>query len=440
MMSYESVKRFSEIAIEKSIDAWYTDDIADLIPQGTICECGSTEFIKEFDILDVWSDSGVSHYAVLEKWSALQWPAELYLEGSDQHRGWFQSSLWTSVALKGRAPFNAVLTHGFVLDEKGKAMSKSVGNVIHPEKLIKQFGADILRLWVSSEDYRNDVKIGMDMMKQVADSYRKIRNTFKFMIGNLPGFTNKNAVPYDQLSDIDKWILHKLFSLSEQVIESYEKFEFHLVYKKILNFCAIELSSIYFDISKDILYVEETNGIKRRAVQTVLSETSETLLRLIAPVLSFTAEEIWQFKGKDDSVHMEQYYILDKKYNNSEIEKKMEAMVNIKKDVLKALELQRAEKIIGSSLEAEISLFVKNEQVRNWIKKMKDPHYFFQVAAVDILDARTDGLKDYDNSAITSAKTSGTKCVRCWNYTSNAGTDKEHPDLCPRCTKIVVSA
>ena len=254
--------------------------------------------MKEFDILDVWFDSGVSHFAVLDIWKDHRWPADLYLEGSDQHRGWFQSSLWPALALRGRAPYNTVLTHGFMLDEKGKAMSKSQGNVIPPEKLIKEYGADIVRLWVSSEDYRNDVRIGMDMMKQIADSYRSIRNTFKFIIGNLSDFSDKDAVPYEELSDMDKWILHKLYVLSAQVIEHYEKFEFHLVYRKILNFCAVELSSLYFDISKDILYVELPDSRKRRAIQTVLNEILNSLARLTAPILAFTMEEIWQFIGR----------------------------------------------------------------------------------------------------------------------------------------------
>lgn len=437
MMSPESVFHFSEIARTKGIDSWYTDDIADLIPKGTACGCGSGKFIKEFDILDVWFDSGVSHYAVLDKREDLRWPAEMYLEGSDQHRGWFQSSLWPALALRGRAPFRTVLTHGFVLDEKGKAMSKSMGNVIPPEKLISQFGADIIRLWVASEDYRNDVRIGMDMMKQVADSYRKMRNTFKFILGNLADFTGKDSVPYEKMPGIDKWILHKLYVLSEQTMEAYEKFEFHLVYRKILNFCAVELSSIYFDISKDILYTEEKNSLKRRSVQTVLNAINETLVRLLAPILSFTSEEIWQFKGYKNSVHMETYFRLDKKYNNPEIADRMEAIVDIKKDVLKALELKRAAKIIGSSTEAEISIYIKNEKTAGWLKEMGDEiKYFFQVAGVKLVD-KNNGLEDLPNSAIKVEKTKGEKCVRCWNFTTERGSDSSHPELCPRCTRIV---
>ncbi len=437
-MSAESVQFFAEIARNRGIDAWYTDEIDKLIPSGTKCSCGSEEFIKEEDILDVWFDSGVSHFAVLEKWEALRWPADLYLEGSDQHRGWFQSSLWPSLALRGRAPYDQVLTHGFVLDEKGKAMSKSVGNVIPPENLIKQFGADILRLWVSSEDYRNDLRIGMDMIKQIADSYRRIRNTFKFLIGNLSDFSIDKKVDYENLSEIDKWILHKLSMLSSAVIEHYEKYEFHLVYRKILNFCAVELSSIYFDVSKDILYVEEKDGQKRRANQTVLYEIHQTLVRLVAPILSFTAEEVWMFDGNPDSIHLESYYKLNDKYSNQEVEARIEKIVNVKKDVLKDLEGLRKEGLIKSSLEADIVLFIEDEEVRKHIVQMDEEFVkFLQVAKVEILEAKDDSFTDYDNSSVKASKTEGSKCVRCWNFSDSLGTDSEHPELCPRCTKIV---
>ncbi|TFH42137.1 MAG: isoleucine--tRNA ligase, partial [Chrysiogenales bacterium] len=250
MMSPESVRIFAAFARAKGIDTWYTEPIEALIPEGSRCDCGNEEFIKEFDILDVWFDSGVSHFAVLDTWEKHRWPSDLYLEGSDQHRGWFQSSFWPAVALRDNAPYKTVLTHGFVLDEEGKAMSKTMGNVIPPNDIIKEYCADIVRLWVSSEDYRSDLRIGMQMMKQIADSYRKIRNTFKFIIGNLSDFSESDTVPYERLSDLDRWILHKLYILSGRIIEHYEKFEFHMVYRRILNFCAVELSSIYFDISK----------------------------------------------------------------------------------------------------------------------------------------------------------------------------------------------
>ncbi len=439
LMNAESIHYFAKLSIEKSIDAWYTHDIGELIPPGTKCSCGGTEFEKEYDILDVWFDSGVSHYAVLDRWQDHRWPSDLYLEGSDQHRGWFQSSLWPAIALRGRAPYATVLTHGFILDEQGKAMSKSMGNVIPPSKLIEKFGADILRLWVSSEDYRNDVSIGYDMMNQIADSYRKIRNTFKFIIGNLSDFDPVRALPYAELLDIDKWILHELYELSRQVIGYYEKFEFHLVYRKILNFCAVELSSLYFDISKDILYIEAVDSVPRRSSQTALFHLSQALTRLAAPVLSFTAEEVWRFSGRTDSVHAQEYHRLDEQFYNPAIAEKMDALIDIKKDVLKSLETKRKEKIIGTSLEADIELYIASDKTRRLIAEMGDEaRRFFQVAEVTVRDEKTAGMEDFDVSSIRVVKSAGSKCVRCWNYSLRLGTDGAHPDLCPRCTAIVL--
>jgi isoleucyl-tRNA synthetase len=437
LMTADSVHHFADISRKEGLDAWYTKDIKDLVPAGTKCSCGSEKLVKEFDILDVWFDSGVSHFAVLEKWEGHRWPADMYLEGSDQHRGWFQSSLWPALALKGRAPFKTVLTHGFVLDENGKAMSKSMGNVIPPQKIIDQFGADILRMWVSSEDYRNDVRIGMVMMNQVADSYRRIRNTLKYVIGNIADFDAKDAVPYEELTDIDKWILHKLYFLSESVIKHYEKFEFHLVYRKILNFCAVELSSIYFDISKDILYVEAKNSKLRRANLTVLSEIYNSLVRLIAPVLVFTTEEIWDFMGNKGSIHTEKYYKLSDKYNNPEVHDRMNQFADIKKDVLKSLEDLRKDKTIKASLEAEITLYVKDESLKKLLASMSEElRRFMQVAKVKLADSDA-GLTQYDVSAVSSVKSNGTKCVRCWNFFDTLGSDPEHPELCERCTAVV---
>ena len=436
-MTAESVMFFAEIARTKSIDEWFSDDIKNLIPPDTKCSCGSSEFIKEFDILDVWFDSGVSHFAVLDSRPDHKWPADMYLEGSDQHRGWFQSSIWPALALKGHAPFKTVLTHGFVLDDQGKAMSKSVGNVIPPEKIIKQFGADILRLWVSSEDYRNDLRIGMDMMNQVADSYRKIRNTFKFIIGNLGDFKENDSVPYEKLSDLDRWVLHNLYLLYESVISHYEKFEFHLVYRKILNFCAVDLSSIYFDVSKDILYVDIKNSQTRRSTQTVLNETYKVLLTLIAPVLPFTAEEIWGFNKNSGSIHEQKYYQPDKKFFSKDVETNFGGIVNAKQDLLKAVEILRRDKVIRASLEVEASICPKKPELKKSLIEMGDElKRFFQIADVSITE-KTDDMVEYDTVFLKVSKADGKKCVRCWNFTKKIGTDAEHPELCPRCTKII---
>lgn len=438
LMTAETILYFSELSLAKGIDAWYTDDIQELIPKGTKCTCGSTSFEKEFDILDVWFDSGVSHYAVLDSWPDHRWPSDLYLEGSDQHRGWFQSSLWPAIALRDSAPYRTVLTHGFVLDEEGKAMSKSMGNVIPPDDIIKKFGADILRLWVSSEDYRNDVRIGYDMINQIADSYRKIRNTFKYILGNIADFSEKDAVPYNDLADVDKWILHKLHQLHQQVIEAYENFEFHLVYRRILNFCAVELSSIYFDISKDILYIEEKNSVRRRASLTVLHEVYKTLVTLIAPILVFTAEEIWDFAKNEGTIHFQKYYTPSDEFKNESLAKKMEELVEVKKDMLKALEIKRKQKEIGTSVEAHVEIFVKSERLKNLLRELgEEARRFFQVSSLSVCDTKSKDMEEYDIAAIQVRKASGTKCVRCWNYTEDVGRDEKHPQLCARCVKIV---
>lgn len=438
LMTAESIFHFAKLAREKNLDIWYTDDIRQLIPAGTKCSCGSEEFVKEFDILDVWFDSGVSNLAVLEKRGDHRWPADSYLEGSDQHRGWFQSSLWPALALKGRAPFDTVITHGFLLDAEGRAMSKSLGNGIEPNEVISQYGADVLRLWVSSEDYRNDMRIGADMIKQIADSYRRIRNTFKFLIGNIADFKQEDAVPYGDMSDVDKWALHKLYELSQKVIANYEAFEFHLVYRNILNFCAVELSSIYFDISKDILYVEAANSLKRRANLTVLREINETLLRLVSPVLVFTADEIWKFLGRDGSVHIGTYYKLPDEYNNPAVEKSMGAVVEIKQDALKALELIRRDGQIKTSAEADLKIYISDETLRAACREMGDDfRRFLQTAKAIICDAKENNMTDYSRSSIFAERTTGVKCVRCWNYYDNLGSDPEHPELCARCTEVV---
>ncbi|MDA3899768.1 MAG: isoleucine--tRNA ligase [Spirochaetes bacterium] len=441
MTNTASLKHFSKLARQEGIDIWYTKDIIELIPENTRCECGSESFTKENDILDVWFDSGVSHFAVLESpyREGLRWPADLYLEGSDQHRGWFQSSLWPALALKGRAPYNTVLTHGFILDEKGKAMSKSVGNVIPPEDIIKKYGADILRLWVTSEDYRNDLKIGHDMLKQVADSYRKIRNSFKFLIGNLSDFDeNKDTVPYNELADMDKWILLKLYQLFNQTIASYEKFEFHLVYRRILNFCAVELSSLYFDVSKDILYIEARDSKKRRSTQTAINEIFKTLITLIAPILAFTSEEIWTFVNNEGSVHTHTYREVPEEFNNKEIEKNFGVIVSIKKEMLKALERARNEKIIAKSQEAAVEIYLSEKSDYNTIAQKSDElKSFLQVAQVTITTEANDTFYEMDNLKIAITQFNGEKCVRCWNYFENLGSDAEHPELCDRCASAV---
>lgn len=438
LMTAETIEYFANLSVEKNIDIWYTNDIKDLLPPDTRCSCGGEKFVKEYDILDVWFDSGVSNLAVLEKRKDHRWPADAYLEGSDQHRGWFQSSLWPALALKGRAPFNTVITHGFLLDANGRAMSKSLGNGIDPDEIISVYGADVLRLWVSSEDYRNDMRIGMDMLKQISDSYRRIRNTFKFLIGNIADFSENDKVSYKDLSDIDKWILKKLYDLSARIIENYENCEFHSVYRRILNFCAVELSSVYFDISKDILYVEDKASLKRRANLTVLWEINETLVRLIAPILVFTSEEIWKFLGRPGSIHAQTYYKLNGEYDNPEIEKNIGGIVNIKHDALKAIEVLRRSGEIKTSQEIDLKIFVSDDGLRAACSRMGDDfRRFLQTAKAELTSSKEADMTDYESSSVHAEKTKGKKCARCWNYYDSLGSNPDHPELCGRCTDVV---
>jgi len=438
--SKESLLYFAEIAKKEGIDVWYTKEVKEVIPPHTKCSCGSEDFTKEEDILDVWFDSGVSSFAVLEKHPDLRWPADMYLEGSDQHRGWFQSSLWPALALKGRPPYDIVLTHGFLLDEKGRAMSKSLGNGIEPEKIINQYGADILRLWVTSEDYRNDLKIGYDMIKQIADSYRKIRNTMKFIIGNLSDFSEQMCVDYSKLADADRWILYRLTQLNAQVLQAYENYEFHLVYRRILNFCAVDLSAIYFDSMKDALYTEAKNSPIRRAVQTVLHHLLKSLHTLCAPILAFTAEEIQEFMGKKESIHTMRYHQLPEEFADEAAHIRFDAVVDLKKDILKAIELKRAEGVLSKSQEAVVTLAVKDSAIRDYCGGNIDAiKTFFQVAGLSFSDTADDSYATLDVCSVKITKSDGKKCVRCWNIFDTLGSDPEHPELCERCTQVVKS-
>ncbi|MDP2105061.1 MAG: class I tRNA ligase family protein, partial [Desulfobulbaceae bacterium] len=327
--------------------------------------CGSAEFDKEEDILDVWFDSGTSHAAVLERRSDLSSPADLYLEGSDQHRGWFQSSLLASVGTRGTAPYRGVLTHGFVVDENGRKMSKSVGNVVAPEKIIKQNGAEILRLWVASEDYRDDIKISDKILSHLSDVYRKIRNTIRYLLSNLNDFDPlTDRVGYAELPEIDQWALSQLEGLRERIVGGYNTFEFHLIIQTLQNFCAVTMSSFYLDIQKDRLYTAMPKAHERRAAQTVFYELVDGILRLMAPVLSFTAAEAWEHlpaSERESDVAMAAFPVARPEWRQPELDKKWERLILVRRELTKALELARAAKVIGHSLEAHVTVAVSGE-------------------------------------------------------------------------------
>ena len=446
--SSEIIKRVASLTKEEGSNVWFEKDASSLLPDGVKCpSCGKGEFTKEDDILDVWFDSGVSHKAVLEERAELGTPSDLYLEGSDQHRGWFQSALITSVALKGQAPYRQVLTHGFVVDGQGKKMSKSLGNVIRPEEVMKKYGADILRLWVASSDYEGDIKLSNEILERLADGYRKIRNTFRFLLSNLYDFDpEKDMVREEDLPEIDKWMLSELSSITEEVTSCYQKWEFHKVYRKVYDFCVYEVSALYLDILKDALYTLGASSRERRGHQTVIFYILKTLTRIMAPLISFTSDEVWSFvnlAGKEESIHMEDWPEVEeemKGWKNESLSEKWQKLLSLRDNVMKFLELEREKGLIGSSLDASVSLCSEEKETIQFLKDNKDllPGLF----KVSQLDLREDssGMQEIPESGvfISVSKAEGKKCPRCWNYTLDVGKNKEYPELCGKCCKVAM--
>ncbi len=439
VFSREIADKVADIFEKESADAWYKKEAKELLPEGFKCpKCGSEEFEKEMDILDVWFDSGSSHAAVLERREELCWPADLYLEGSDQHRGWFQASLLESCGTRGRAPYKAVLTHGFTLDEEGYKMSKSLGNVISPSDIVKQFGADILRLWVASENFTEDVKISRNILKGVSDAYRKIRNTIRFMIGNLYDFDPKEALTYQELYEIDRWALNRFYLIAKEIVEDYENFRFNRIYRKIYEYCATELSSVYLDISKDSLYCEAPNSKRRRSSQTVIYRILYGLLTLIAPILSFTAEEAYSYlPGREkESIFLEEFPPLCEEVDK-ELLNRWDKLIKVKGVVNKALEKARSEGLISHSLEASVSLYADGELFELLKSYERELPFIFITSKAQVLplnrapeastsDEELEGLK------VLVERVSGSKCPRCWIYV-----DELVDGVCSRCAKVL---
>ncbi len=439
-----TIKSIADVFRKEGSDAWWLKEVSELIPSDTKCECGCTEFTKEYDIMDVWFDSGVSHTAVLDNYDELTWPADLYLEGADQYRGWFQSSLLTSVVYKGTAPYKSVCTHGWVVDGEGKAMHKSLGNGIAPEEIIDQYGADILRLWVASSDYHSDIRISKDILSQLSDAYRKIRNTAKYILGNFSdGETvfnpDTDSVSDDKLEELDKWILMRLDALTDKVNAGYEAYDFHIVFHAIHNFCIVDLSSFYLDIIKDRLYCEKVTAPTRRAAQTTMYRILDALVRMVAPILSFTGEEIWQnmpHKASDDarSVFLNQFLpktgiSLDEKFTA-----KWEEIYTLREAVNKKLEEKRNEKVIGKSLEAKVIIIVKDAETAERFNSYAELKDVFIVSAVEIQNGEVSAESGYE---IAIEKASGNKCERCWCYSEEVGKITLHPTLCKRCAEVM---
>ncbi len=411
--------------------------------------CGSKNLRLEKDILDVWFDSGSSHHAVLREDADLNYPADLYLEGSDQHRGWFQSSLTIAMGLSGEAPFKGVLTHGFVMDGEGKKMSKSAGNVVLPQKVIQEYGADILRLWVSSCDYQFDVRLSYEMIKQLADAYRKIRNTLRYMLSNLFDFKiDKNAVPYEKMHSLDQWALRRVRALAGRVTESYGGFNFNQVYREIYQFCVVDLSAYYFDILKDTLYVQAPNDWMRRSAQTVLHEIYGTLVKLIAPILVFTADEAWRVYPVDEvkSVHESSWPSAVTEQEGDMLE--WDLIRELRNGVAPFLEAQREAKVISANLEATIKLFSPDADFQALLKKYaKELPRILVVSNVPITYDAWEGAgltkiecKKWGRTVdlnVEVVHANGHKCVRCWTYHEELGKNPEHPEICSRCAEIL---
>ncbi|HKL81945.1 MAG TPA: isoleucine--tRNA ligase, partial [Desulfobacter sp.] len=442
-----SVDRIHELFTQYSSDIWFEKDAEYLMPEGAVCDdCGSTTFTKDQNILDVWFDSGVSHAAVLEEREGLERPADMYLEGSDQHRGWFHSSLLTAVGRTGHAPYKAVLTHGFVVDEKGHKMSKSVGNVVAPDKVIKQYGADVLRLWAASADYRGDVSISNNIIKQLSDAYRRIRNTCRFLLGNFSGFDPSQARPIENMAELDRFILHRLHYVVKRCRAAYDAYEFHVIYHTLHNFCVVDLSSFYLDIIKDRVYTSPENSDTRKDAQTVMFMILDALVKIMAPILPFTAEEIYTHMplgdSRKESVHMEDMVSIDNALEDRELAAKWENIRALRAEITKALEEARTVKLIGHPLDAALEIKVPQGDLAAQVASLDvDLNDIFIVSEARVVDTLDGGDifqgKEIEGLAIKVSKASGEKCDRCWRFDENLGTDPDHPTTCPRCTQAL---
>jgi isoleucyl-tRNA synthetase len=438
------IEQIAQRIEQQDIDAWFELDTAELLGDD------AKNYDKTSDTLDVWFDSGVTHACVLGHQDSLPFPADLYLEGSDQHRGWFQSSLLTSVAINGTAPYRSVLTHGFTVDANGRKMSKSLGNVVAPQKIMKSLGADILRLWVASTDYSAEITVSDEILKRTADTYRRIRNTVRFLLANLNGFDPvQHQLPKQDMLPLDRWAVARAHQLQQQIIEAYRDYNFHIIYQKLHNFCAVDLGGFYLDIIKDRQYTTQADSVARRSAQTALFHIAEAMCRWLAPILSFTADEIWRYMPGEHSasVQLEQWYPHlfelddDETMNMAFWQQVLEA----RSAVSKQLEILRVDNKIGSSLDAEVALFC-NGELQQHLNKLEDELRFVMItsaAQVDGPEARTDAaveaqLSEGQSLYIMTEASPHEKCVRCWHHRADVGNNNEHPGLCGRCIENVV--
>jgi isoleucyl-tRNA synthetase len=474
LLNEETIDRVRSIFAAKGSDAWWELSVEELLPESY--RHNGKSYRKGMDTMDVWFDSGSSWAAVLQQRPELRYPADIYLEGSDQHRGWFQSSLLTSVANNGIAPYKTVLTHGFTVDENGRKMSKSLGNTIEPAIVIEggtiklktgekersvtipAYGVDVLRLWVASVDYSSDVPLTPDILKQLGDVRGKIRNTARFLLGNLHDFDpQKDAVPYEQLPELDRYMLHRMTEVFGEITEVMDNYQFFRFFQMVQNFCAIDLSNFYLDIAKDRLYISSLNSFRRRSCQTVMSIALENLARAIAPVLSHLAEDIWQYlpySTPHKSVFQSGWVQLEDSWKQPQLAQKWQKLRQIRAAVNKVLEQARVDKAIGSSLEAKVLLYVASGELQQQLQALNpgdgsssnnvdELRYLFLTSQVELAD-NPDSLQELqysdrgDDISVGMVKAEGEKCDRCWNYSVHVGESTEHPLLCERCIPALV--
>jgi isoleucyl-tRNA synthetase len=448
VITQEIMDHIAGLVEEHGADIWFTRSEEELLPPGTRCpSCGGERFRKETDILDVWFDSGVSYAAVMESRPYLDSPSDLYLEGSDQHRGWFHSSLLCSAGTRDEAPYKTVLTHGFVVDGEGKAMHKSAGNVIAPEDLIKNYGAEILRLWVAGEDYRDNIRLSQEILLRLTEAYRRIRNTCRYLLGNLSDFdTEQDGVPYEQMEELDRWALHQLQMMNARVLEAYESFDFHTVYHNIHNFCVVDLSSFYLDILKDRLYISPQKSHARRSAQTAMEKILHVLVRLMAPILSFTADEIWGYLRAGEgppSVHADVFLPVEESYKDPELAARWENPVRVRKEVTKALEIARNEKRIGHSLDASVKLRLSTDLAEKLGPFQDQLRAIFIVSSVELAEwdqTAGDASTGVPGLQVEISASSEPKCARCWVRDPSVDHDVNHPGICRRCVQALTGA
>ncbi len=428
----ESLEKIEKLVAKNGTNCWYDLDVKDLLPDGAKCpECGGEDFRKETDIMDVWFDSGSTHQSVLKERGLPE--ADLYLEGADQYRGWFQSSLLTSIATTGKAPYKQVLTHGWTVDAQGRQMHKSLGNGIDPQEVVDEYGADILRLWVLSSDYQSDVRLSKEILKQVSEVYRKIRNTARYILGNTDDFDVNSPVKYEDLQEIDKWALTRLNKLVADCTKAYDEYDFNKAYQAINTFCVVDMSNFYLDIIKDRLYTAKPDSLERRSAQTAMYEILNSLVRMLAPMASFTAEEIWKYmkhrNGENlDSVMLSYYPEVNPKFENKELEAKWDRILKLKEDVAKVLEEARAAKMIGHSLNAKVVLSAEGEELK-FLNDNKDLLLtVFIISQLEIVEGK---------SEIKVEVADGEKCERCWMFSTTVGKNPAHPTICQRCSEAL---